>query len=669
MPNQVNEMRLFFVALCFFLVNVLTAQNDSIRLKKIDTASVASKGLRDSTLGKKKETKTLGIEDYKIISYGRDTTFVDTTQSIQKEYKYNFLRRDDFELMPFANVGQPYNRLGRDFQIYSLYPNIGASAKHYNYQEVYEVDYYNVPTPLTELMFKTTFEQGQLLDALLTFNTSERLNASIAFKGFRSLGKYQFEQAESGNFKSTFNYATKNYRYTIRGHIAAQNSETEENGGLLNKEVQFESGDPEFLDRSRIDVLYANANNRVLGRRYFFDHQYKLINVKNDSLNGPKTSLAIGHEFNYESRFYQFEQAAPNAAFGEESFSSDIDDKATLKTLFNGLSTEFYNKTLGTITAKVGFYDYDYFFNSILINEDQVIENKLEGTEITAGGHYRNKIGGFTIDGGFNYTLSGELSGNQFDASASYDLNEANAISLAVHSSSRLPNFNYLLYQSDYQNFNWQNTANFEKQNVQKLVLTLDSKLLGSISAQYNTIDNYAYFQSTATEEQLQNNQETAFVRPFQETGTIDYLRLKYTKQLKWKNWALTNTVLYQEVSQDNAVLNVPQLITRNTLSFSKDVFKKAMFLQTGVTFKYFTAYNADAYHPLLGEFYTQNREEIGGYPMLDFFINAKIRQTRIFLKAEHFNSSFTGYDFYAAPNYPYRDFVIRFGLVWNFFS
>jgi hypothetical protein len=38
-------------------------------------------------------------------------------------------------------------------------------------------------------------------------------------------------------------------------------------------------------------------------------------------------------------------------------------------------------------------------------------------------------------------------------------------------------------------------------------------------------------------------------------------------------------------------------------------------------------------------------------------------------LKAEHFNSSFSGFNFYSAPNYPYRDFVIRFGLVWNFFS
>jgi hypothetical protein len=77
-----------------------------------------------------------------------------------------------------------------------------------------------------------------------------------------------------------------------------------------------------------------------------------------------------------------------------------------------------------------------------------------------------------------------------------------------------------------------------------------------------------------------------------------------------------------------------------------------------------------DSYNPVLGEFYIQNNEKLGGYPMLDFFINARVKQTRIYLKAEHFNSGFgTTNEFYAAPNYPYRDFVIRFGLVWNFFS
>ena len=32
-------------------------------------------------------------------------------------------------------------------------------------------------------------------------------------------------------------------------------------------------------------------------------------------------------------------------------------------------------------------------------------------------------------------------------------------------------------------------------------------------------------------------------------------------------------------------------------------------------------------------------------------------------------SESFTGNNFYSSPSYPYRDFIIRFGLVWNFFN
>ena len=98
-------------------------------------------------------------------------------------------------------------------------------------------------------------------------------------------------------------------------------------------------------------------------------------------------------------------------------------------------------------------------------------------------------------------------------------------------------------------------------------------------------------------------------------------------------------------------------------------VFKNAMQIQTGFTFQYFSKYYANDYNPLLGEFYTQNETKIGDFPLIDFFINAKVKQARLFLKAEHFNSAWTGYNFYSAPNYPYRDFLVRFGIVWNFFQ
>lgn len=608
------------------------------------------------------------IKDYKIISFRRDTTFLDTTITIDKEYKYNYLRTDDFELMPFSNVGQPYNKLGVDFERRNLYPRLGAKAKHFNYAEMEDIKYYNVATPMTDLLFKTTFEQGQLLDALLTFNTSRRLNFSIGYEGMRSLGKYNFDEGESGNFRATTNYVTRNGRYSLRAHIAAQSVDAEENGGLTNRE-QFESGDTDFTNRVKIDVRFDNetASNRILGKRYFLDHKYKLIKKQKDSSRVEKTSLALGHQFNYETKYYQFIQAQQNSYFGD-GFLPSINDRANLKTMYNQLSVDFYNATLGSLQANLSLYNYNYSFNSILVTDSQRIENQLKGEEIALGANYEKQIGGFLVRGGIKYKIVGDLTGNIIDASARYRFNEKNKMRVAFHTSARMPDFNFLLYQSDYLNYNWQNTASFKNERINSLQASFDSQTWGNLSAKVTNLDNYTYFAIDPTVI-AEDGVESVFVKPFQEDGSIQHLKVKYRKEFKVGAFALNNTIMYQNVNQSNDVLNVPQLVTRNTLYFSSEIFKKAMYLQTGITFKYFTAYNMDAYNPLLGEFYTQNAEKLGGYPLLDFFINAKVQQTRIFLKAEHFNSSFSKNNYFAAPDYPYRDFVIRFGLVWNFFS
>ncbi|NNE76661.1 MAG: putative porin, partial [Pricia sp.] len=581
-----------FIFLLHFTCTPIFSQEDSIPpSRKSDSSEIRNRMRRiERTPGDSTSSK-ITIKDYKIISFYRDTIYLDTTLTIQKEYKYNYLRRDDFELMPFANVGQPYNKLGVDLTPNTLYPVLGAQALHFNYMEVEDINYYNVATPMSDLFFKTTFEQGQLLDATLTFNTSKRLNFSIAYKGFRSLGKYQFNQAESGNFRTTMNYVTRNGRYSIRGHIAAQDIETEENGGLINKEAQFESGDPDFTNRVKIDVRFDDADNRILGKRYYFDHLYKFLRKEKDSSNQEKTSLGIGHRFNYETKFYSYDQSVQNQYFGD-AFLSPIQDRANLKTMYNEINAQFYNATLGRLVGNLSLYNYNYYFNSILItSEGQEIPSQLKGEEIALGVEYEKTIRDFELKGDARYNVSGDLTGSLINASASYKFNQRNKLSVGAHASTRMPNFNFFLYQSDYENYNWFNLNTFEKEQVYGLVFDFDSDFWGRLSIDYTTVDNYTFF---AQDPQLQVDEgaENANIRPFQESNVLNHTKVKYTKEFKVGSFALNNTVMYQNVSQANEVLNVPQLVTRNTLYFSSDVFKKAMYLQTGVTLKYFSSYN-----------------------------------------------------------------------------
>ena len=98
---------------------------------------------------------------------------------------------------------------------------------------------------------------------------------------------------------------------------------------------------------------------------------------------------------------------------------------------------------------------------------------------------------------------------------------------------------------------------------------------------------------------------------------------------------------------------------------------------ETGKTFssnailkaKYFSKFYSSEYNPLISTFHVQNEIKIGGYPIIDFFLNAKIRQTRLFFIFEHINSSLTGNKYFSTPTNPYRDTSFRFGLNWNLFN
>ena len=55
---------------------------------------------------------------------------------------------------------------------------------------------------------------------------------------------------------------------------------------------------------------------------------------------------------------------------------------------------------------------------------------------------------------------------------------------------------------------------------------------------------------------------------------------------------------------------------------------------------------------------------QIGGFYILE---RANIR-TRIYFRIDNALSELGERNYFSAPNYPYRDFTIRFGLVWNWF-
>lgn len=648
----------FFIFIILCSISIEVSAQKTIALDKNQSKQFNN---QNDSLNRKNQVKgfkdTATIDMYKIYDTKGNERIVDTSLTIQKEYKFNYLRQDNFGLMQFANIGQTYNQLTRNFDQTNLLPEFGARARHYNYFEKDDIFYYEVPTPLTELMFKTAFKQGQLLESFFTVNTSRQLNLSVAYKGLRSLGNYQNALTSTGNLRFTSNYKTKNNRYKAFAHIVFQDLLNQENGGLQDEDIEnFTSGNENFLDRAVFDPNFENAESILVGKRFFLNHQYEIIQPKDSTGH----SLKVKQVINFEDKYFQFDQTTSDDFFGESFTDSNVRDRVTLENFETDLTVQYDNKTLGRLNFGVGYNDINYGYDRVTILNGQQIPNRIQDQVVRLSAGYSNTLGRFSITGRAGANIIGDFDSSFFNGMISFQVNDDIDFEGHINANINAPNYNYLLYQSDYVNYNWNNINAFGNQTTGRIGAAIRSNKYLNVAVDYSTIDNYTFF----------NLDETLnAVRPVQLDETVSLLRVRLDKEIKFGKFALDNSILYQAVGDDTQSLNLPDIVTRNTIYYSNHFFRNnALFLQTGITFNYFTSYNMDAYDPLLAEFYTQNRTEIGGFPRLDFFVNAKVRQTRIYLKAEHFNAAFTGYDYFSAPNNPFRDFNIRFGLVWNFF-
>ncbi|MCM8570999.1 putative porin [Gramella jeungdoensis] len=629
--------KLLFYVIVFFTVQAWAQQPNQIPENK--------------TLKEKDTMPTIDL--YKIISVKNDTTFLDTTLTILKDYKFNYLRKDNFELLPFSNTGQTYNSLSYQKDYKKTFPLFGARARHFNFMEVEDIDYYHVPTPWTELYFKTVPEQGQQLDAFFTINTSRNLNMFIAYKGARALGKYQHILTSTGNLRLGFSYDSDNEKYHAKAHFVSQDLLNQENGGLTDQAIeQYLNKEPEFDDRSVLEVNFENAESVLFGKRFFLDHEYELTNVV-DSIN--KISLEHIFDFSYE-KFVFRQQSAANNIFGESFESSRLKDITKFEKLFNEVSAKYSNRLLGELAFKAGHTNYDYGYNSVYIKPGDTIGNRINGNLLHIGGAYKKMIGGFGLEADAKLNLSDEFPGNYLAATAFYEFDKENWIRFGINQNSSAPNLNFLLYQSDYVNYNWQN--DFENEVSQRIFGDFRSRKFGSLYGSISQVENYTYFAPN----------EEGMVKPFQAGEQVRYLKLKAEKEFDLGLFGSYNTVMYQNVLQGVGVLNLPEFVTRNSIYYKDHWFEKALYLQTGFTLKYFSKYQMNGYDPVLAEFYVRNDQEQGGYPVVDYFFNGKVDKARIFFKLEHLNALLDGNNNFSAPGYPYTDFLVRFGLVWDLF-
>ena len=614
-------------------------------------------GDKSTKLNKNPDAK---IEDYLLITRQYDTLRVDTSLTINKYHKINFLRKDNFGLMPFSNTGVAYNSLVFE-PSNSISPKIGASNKYFAYDSADDVVYYDLPTPFTELMYRSVFEQGQLLDAIYSVNTSRQFNFSISRKGLRSLGNYQNFISSSSNFKFTTSYKSRNKRFRLRTHYNKQNLFSEQNGGIRDSDVpNFENGIDQFLDRGVFDLNFENASNDFISKRFYIDQFYVL--KESDSIKN--YSIELSNSIYFEEKNYRFNQSSSDDFFGDYFISQEIRDELFLNTMNFQSKLLVSSKNLGDINLGLIYIDDQYSLENYQI--DEYIDNsvKIDAKTVYLNTGLEKSFSNIDLNLKLINYIHGDNKSNLFQSKINFHLKEENYLAFQYSFTSIPPNYNQILHRSNYEAYNW--TNQFKNPITNSLAFSLRLSKIFDLDLEYMSVKNHIQFHKLPLDD-LDSTIDYSIVPLQYGADDLNLLKINLARKIKLGKFSFDTRILIQRLLE-NEITNLPELVTRNTLFYSTDMFNKALFLQTGFGFSYFSKYFMNGYDPLLSELYIQNDKMIGGFPLIDFFVNAKIQQTRLYFKFEHLNSSFTGYKYYSAPNYPYRDFTFRFGLVWNFF-
>jgi len=661
-----NIINIFFLIFIFKIGNSQELQRPPNRIQDVEIGdNLQNSSIRDSILSKFGDRSTklnknpdAKIQDYLIITRNNDTVIVDTSLTIEKYHKINYLRRDNFDLIPFSNTGVAYNTLSFS-GINSITPKMGASNKYLSYDSVDDVVYYDLPTPFTELMYRSVFEQGQMLDAIYSVNTSRQFNFSISRKGLRSLGNYQNFISNSSNFKFTTNYLSKNNKYRLRSHYSNQKLFSEQNGGITNSDIlNFENGNSQFLDRGVFDPNFENAHNEFLGKRFFLDQSYVLR--QRDSVK--KSNINLYNSISLEEKKYKFQQTSSDEFFGESFDNQQINDKILLNSLNINTGLAYNSENLGKIELGLRYtgdkYSLENFQIEQYIDNSQTINSKT--TFFIA--EYSNEFSKIHLHAKTESFIFGDNKSNLYSSKIKFRLKNSNSLTINYKLLSTTPNYNILLYRSNYENYNWNNQ--FDNSTTNSISFDLEFDKFFEMKVGLISVKKHIQFEKTF--DGLPDSSEYS-ISPVQHNENLDVFKIQLDRETNFGKFSVDTRFLFQK-SLSNEIIHIPQIVSRNTIYYTTYMFRKALFLQTGFGVKYFSKFYMNGYDPLLSELYVQNEKKIGDFPIIDFFINAKIQQTRLYFKFEHFNSSFTGYNYYSAPNYPYRDFTFRFGLVWNFF-
>jgi len=565
-----------------------------------------------------------------------DTFVVDTSLRPKQRFKVNFTQKDLYFFMPFQNIGQPLNRLSTKTYQPDKWYDLVPEAKKPFFRNAQDIPLYHTPTPYSRLFYLSGNKQGQMLDSRIGVNIRPYFYVGVGYKGLSSLGYYKNGISSQESWFIHTEYFTPYKRYMLRFYIVKNHLENEEYGGITDESF-FENPGKDYLDRGKIPVRLEDKSIWH-SRQIWLEQTWKPM--KKDSL------LHITYNFDYTKAYYGYE-GNEKAVFGETVDYSLPFDSTGIRNYRHHL---FLNYDRKSWQLRMGAA-----YHRLFVRYDTLVKTK--NVTITPS-HYIPY---------FYYTASLGWEGKALknDFQVRYETHrqqwylkedfgwQAGKHHINFHLLYRYeqPAWYFLIWQSRFERFNWHNDFS----NTAQFSAAVSYKgQLGKLRVEQKLYNRPVYFGADSL--------------PHQWQGGITVLSALYSRHFKWRKWGFIPEVRWQTHAA-NPSMDLPQWNLRGMVYYTDKWFKKHMHMQVGLTVRYFSSYYMSGFNPLTNQFFQQRHKKYGGFYLADLFFDFKVKRFRAFTALEHFNALWERFSprYYSAPYYPYADYFLRVGIIWEF--
>lgn len=567
-------------------------------------------------------------------TWNRTDSFVDVRQL----EVFSRLHHTNFGALPLSNIGHAVQLLQFSMDTFHLSDfTIGTTEQEF--RTVQQLDFYDVKTPVADMQFITGYGRGQHFRLNYTQNLGNNTNYFLSFDRVNSQGNYANNRALVDDFVATVRHESANRRLSIDFAAQFNQRKLNEYGGIADLDGFIDNTN---ANRGSSLTNLTAARSTFLRNQYFSQQRYVLFRSKKDFL------VAIDNTMDYNRRRYTFENDA----------STSLPPPVAGLPTFDSLTTHQYDQRTGLTFGKQLATGARQELRAFVFYHFQQLgglqyQQYREALGLGGEGNYQDQKDRLFVNAQIRLNTIGNQAGSIVKGQVRFGKAAKLHFTGNFLLSGRTPDPFWETYRSNH--YNWLNT-NLDPVRNQRISLGAHFSNRFGIEASQLILQNWMYLDTASL--------------PAQSGSTIFIQQIAGKANFRLKRWNWDNQALFQSnQSGGYDVIRLPQWVLRSKVYFNYSILKGVLKGQIGVDAHYFSAYQMDAYNPVLARFHLQDRHMVGNFPYVHAFATAQLKTFQFFIRFENVTPGLSGYDYFAAPLHPLPDRFLRFGFNWRFFE